>query len=633
MVNKLEIFEKIEGLLPENSKVVDMVFEGANIVLYTKNVNFFLQGKEKIKEIVDVIKKRIDLRMDESMLLDVEKTKKYIEEITKDAEVTDIFFDPKRSIVVIESKKPGVVIGKNGDLTQKIREKTHWTPKIIRAPAVKSDVIKTIRKTLFKYSEFRRKFLDKVGRKIYSEWQRGRNYWVRLSALGGFREVGRSCLLLQTPKSNVLLDVGVNVASDDFDAYPYLQAPELKIKDIDAVIITHAHLDHIGLLPLLFKYGYDGPVYMTEPTRDIGVMLQLDYIDVAVREGKEPIYSSTEIKEMIKHIIPLNYGEVTDIAPDIRITLLNSGHVLGSSMVHLNIGDGFHNVLYTGDLKYGNTLLLDKAITTMQRLETLIIESTYGGSKDIQTPRQESIKKLVEVVNKTINRKGKVLIPVLGVGRAQEVMLILEEAIRFKKIPSIPIYIDGMVWDITAIHTAYPEFMNKNVRKQIFVNKVNPFLSPVFKRIGSAQERKQLVENKGPCVILATSGMLVGGPSVDYFFNLAEDKRNSIVFVNYQAEGSLGRKIQNGNKEVAVLYKGKKVPVKVNLDVYAIKGFSGHSSRNELLSFISHLKPKPRRVIINHGENSKCLDLASTIHKKFSVETSAPRVLDALRLR
>ena len=208
----MEIFEKIEKLLPKNAKVVDMVFEGANIVLYTKNKDFFINGKETIRNIVDVVKKRIDLRMEESMLQDVEKTKKFIESITlKDSKLTDIFFDPKRSLVILESDKPGVTIGKNGEITQKIKEETLWTPRVIRSPAIKSEVVRTIRKTLFKYSDFRRKFLDNVGKKIYSEWTRPKNYWVRLSALGGFREVGRSCLLLQTPRSNVLMDIGINM--------------------------------------------------------------------------------------------------------------------------------------------------------------------------------------------------------------------------------------------------------------------------------------------------------------------------------------------------------------------------------------------------------------------------------------
>ncbi len=628
-----KLIENIKKLLPSDAMITDYAFEGANIVLYTKNKLFLFNHKTSIKKVVETIKKRVEVRPDTILLRDPESTKKEIlEMVPKEAGIKDLWFDEKRSIVIIEADKPGIIIGKNGALLEKIRNNTIWIPKVRRAPVVKSDIIRTIRLTYYQNSDYRRKFLNELGKKIYVDWNRNEKYWVRISALGGFREVGRSCLLLQTPISKVLIDCGVNVANER-NAFPHLEAPEFNIKDLDAVIITHAHLDHHGFLPYLFKYGYKGPVYCTEPTRDIMTLLELDYVDIAQKEAKKVLYDSRDIKEMVKHTVCFEYGEVNDITPDIRITFHNAGHILGSSMVHLNIGEGFHNFLVTSDFKFLDSKLLNKAETSFLRLETVMIESTYGSKDDVLKPRREAELDLINYVSKTINRGGKVLIPVLGVGRAQEVMLILEEAVRKKLLPEIPIFIDGMVWDIAAITTTYPEFLNKKIRNLIFQQDHNPFLNPIFKRVGSNKERKEVIEETGPCVILATSGMLVGGPSVEYLKALSDNAKNSLIFVAYQGQGSPGRDIQNGAKEIYLEHEGKKMLVPIKLEHHTIHALTGHSDRNELINFVKSLNPRPKRIIINHGESSKCLDIASTLHKIMKVETSAPRNLDALRIR
>jgi uncharacterized protein len=239
------------------------------------------------------------------------------------------------------------------------------------------------------------------------------------------------------------------------------------------------------------------------------------------------------------------------------------------------------------------------------------------------------------MITKTIvEKKGKVLIPTLGVGRSQEIMLILENLVRDGKLPEIPVYIDGMVWDMTAIHTAYPEYLNADVRRQIFQRDNNPFLHPMFKRVGSAKERTDLIENQGPCVIIATSGMLVGGASVEYFSKLAEDPKHSIIFVSYQGEGSLGKRVQRGERSLMVSVNGRKPEqIEVKMDVYTIDAFTGHSDRAELMNYVKKCIPTPRRVLTNHGEVSRCLDLAASIHRTFNIETMAPKNLDAVRIR
>ncbi|MEM3690374.1 MAG: beta-CASP ribonuclease aCPSF1, partial [Candidatus Micrarchaeia archaeon] len=541
----------------------------------------------------------------------------------------------KRSMVTVEVGKPGVAIGKDGSTLKEIRNKTLWIPIIRRKPAIQSNIIDSIRGILYQQSDFRRRFLNETGHRIYDGWIRGkRQEWVRVSFLGAGRQVGRSCIYLQTPESRILLDCGVDVAAENSNAYPHIEAPELEIGQLDAVILTHAHLDHSGFIPYLFRYGYRGPVYCTAPTRDIAALTLLDYVKIMRSSGKEAIYSSEDVQEMVKHTITLEYEEVTDITPDVRITLYNAGHILGSAMVHLHIGNGLHNMLYTADMKYAKTELLEAAETNFPRLESMIIESTYGGSDYVMPSRKECDELFKRLITETIANGGKILVPVLGTGRAQEIMLTVEQMVRKGEIPPIPVFVDGIVWDITAIHTAYPEFMNSTVRKQIFRDDNNPFLSEIFKRVGSAQERKQVFEEQGPCLILATSGMLVGGPSVEYLRNLADNPKNLLIFVSYQGQGSLGRRIQNGEREFTMTNEdGKQELVKLNMRVETIEGFSGHSSRKELLNFIYKCNPKPKKVIVHHGESSRCLDLASTIHKQFRIETAAPRNLEVVRLK
>ncbi len=628
----MDILKTIKDKLRE--KITEAGFEGANIVLYTNNENFLREGEGEIKRIVNEIKKRIELRGDSKILWSEEQAKSEIKNIVpREAEVIDIIFDVHRSIVIIEAKKPGLVIGKQGSILNEIRNKTLWTPQVQRSPAIKSKIVENIREVLYANNNYRRRFLNAIGKKIYQDWDpEKKDEWARLTFLGSARQVGRSSILLQTPNSKVLLDCGIDVSSSGEHKFPYFNIPEFDLNQLDAVILSHAHIDHSGFVPYLYKMGYKGPIYMTPPTRDVAALLALDAIGVSYKQAEKPLFSSTDIKEMVKHSICLNYNEVTDVTSDIRITFYNAGHVLGSAMVHINIGNGSHNLLYTGDYKYGKTRLLDPAATMFPRLESVITESTYGSKADVLPPRKEAEEEFLSLINKTIKRGGKVLIPELGLGRSQETMLILEDAMKNGKIEKVPVYIDGMIWDINAIHTAYPDFLSNNIKALTFQDK-NPFTSENFSRVGSHQERKEVCEG-GPCVVLATSGMLVGGASVEYLKEFSSSEKNSLIFVCYQGRGSLGREIQEGLKTTKMVVDGKEETVHINLEVHnTIRGLTAHSGRNEIMSFFSRINPKPKRIIVNHGEVSKSLDLASSLYKLQRVETSVPRILETLKLR
>lgn len=624
-----DILKSITDELPK--AITDAIFEGANIVLYTNEKEFIRTGEEKIRDVVNKVKKRIELRADQKILLAEEETDKTIRALVpEEAEITNIIFDVQRSVVIIEAKKPGMVIGKQGSLLNDIRNATMWTPTVQRSPAIPSKITEKIRSVLYANNNYRRKFLDAIGKKIYTDWNPEKmDMWVRLTYLGSGRQVGRSCLLLHTPKSKVLLDCGINPGiAEGPERFPYLDVAEVgDLNSIDAIVLSHAHTDHAGLIPYLYKMGYRGPCYMTPPTRDIAALLALDFVGVAYKQADSPIYKPEDIKEMVRHSICLNYGEVSDITPDIRITFYNAGHVLGSAVVHINIGNGLHNFVYSADTNYRKTRLLDPAVNFFPRVETITLESTYGSKDDVLPTRKEVEDRFLELVNETIKRGGKILLPELGLGHAQETVLRVEEAVRTGLLPEIPVYLDGMLRDINAIHTAYPDFLSASVRNQIFQDN-NPFTSSILKHVGSPAERKEVVEG-GPCIIIATSGMLAGGASVEYFKNLADSPNNLIIFGSYQAPGSLGRTVQEG----ATIVKANDETVEVKMQVETMYGLSAHSGRNELLQYVSRMNPKPRRVIINHGEASKCLDLASTLYKLNRVETIVPRNLETVRLK
>ena len=373
-----------------SSDLSSTIFEGANIIVYTTDIAFFKNGDAAIKDVVNNIKKRIELRADKSLLMSQEETEKRIREIIpEESELTQIIFDPQRSTLILETKKPGLAIGKGGFILKEIKQATMWTPQVQRSSAIPSKITEKIREVLYQDNSYRKKFLNNIGEKIYKGWNPEKmEEWVRITALGGGRQVGRSCFLLQTPISKILIDCGVDVSSNDKNKYPYLEVPEFDLTTIDAVIISHAHLDHSGLVPYLYKMGYKGPVYMTAPTRDIAALMALDFIGVAYKQAAAPLFKSTDIRSMVKHSISLNYCEVTDITPDVRITLYNAGHTLGSAMIHFNIGNGLHNYVYSGDIKFGKSRSLEAATSYFPRIETLQLESTYGG-KDCNYPRSE----------------------------------------------------------------------------------------------------------------------------------------------------------------------------------------------------------------------------------------------------
>ena len=631
---KVEISQIVLEHVPKEAEITRIEFEGPALAIYTKRPEILTEQSHIIADIVNIIRKRIVVRSDPSVRLDEKDAERITSEIIpKEAEITNINFDPSLGEIIIEARKPGMVIGKDGAVLQKIVRETRWRPRILRSPPLPSKIVAHMRHYLHSESKERERILRTAGERIFRPIIHGVRD-VLVTALGAFQEVGRSAILLQTKESQVLLDCGINPGtSNPLEAFPRLDAPQFDLDTLDAVIVSHAHLDHCGFLPFLFKYGYDGPIYCSAPTSNLMTLLQLDYLDVMSKQGIMPPFDQKDVRECVLHTLPLRHGTVTDIAPDIRLTLHNAGHILGSSVVHLHIGEGLHNVVYTGDYKFAKTTLLEPAVTEFPRVETIITESTYGAVQDIMPSRIEAEEKLASIINSTLERKGKILIPVPAVGRAQEIMLILDGYMRRGMIKEAPVFIEGMISEATAIHTAYPEYLAREVRNSILHDGINPFQSDYFTAVEHPSAREEIIEGE-PCIVMATAGMLEGGPIIEYFKRLSSDDRNTIIFVSYQIEGTLGRRIQKGLTEAPTIStEGKIELVKVALKIESIEGFSGHSDRKQIISYIRRLTQRPEKLIVCHGEKAKSISIANLFQRKYKIDAMVPEVLETIRLR
>ena len=431
-----------------------------------------------------------------------------------------------------------------------------------------------------------------------------------------------------------MIDCGINPgARNAYDAFPRLDWANITLDELDAIVIGHAHLDHTGFLPALLKYGYRGPIYCTEPTLPMMNLIQLDAIKVATAQGRIPIYAERDVHQIMRQTITLPYGSVTDISPDIKLVLSNAGHILGSATCHFHIGNGDHNFVYTGDIKYAKSMLLESAFTNYPRVETLLIESTYGLKEDIQPTRQEVESAFISAVNTVLKDGGKVLIPIPAVGRAQELMMVIDQYMKSGDLTEAPVFMEGMIQEATSIHEAFPEYLARELKKKILETDDNPFDSEYFTNIEHADGREEPLRDGSPCIIIATSGMLEGGPVLEYFKNIAPHKQNKILFVSYQVNGTLGRRVLDGSRQVSILGKEGKVEViTINCGIERLDGFSGHSDYNQLMSFVQRLRPKLRRVLVNHGEKKKSENLSASIRRMYRVASHYPQIQEAIRL-
>ena len=631
-----ELKKKISKMIPDDVDY-EVDLEAGSIAIITKQPQAFGGAGDNLTvRIAKTIKRRIVIRPHSDILADEKTVHDAVAQIIpSDAKVRKVWLDPALSQVILECDDPSTAVGRKGSNIRALRDEIGWLVDVVRAPAIESRTQHDIRRYRKELADERKSLLRKFGTRIYRT-QRPGEPWVRVTALGSYREVGRAMHLVTTNESKILVDCGAKPTTNRSEVQPFFAAPEmLPLDNLDAVVITHAHIDHIGMLPVLFKYGYRGPVYCTPPTRDLMTLLQIDYIKVAKAEGNEPPYSKADIQECIKHVVDINWGDKTDISPDIKMTMENAGHILGSSSVYMQIGEGKgeHKLLFSGDIKYEKSWLFDAATVRFPKVETLVIESTYGGPQDVQPTRQQASQELQDLIQDALGRRGKIFCPVFAVGRSQEVMIAIDQLFKSGIVKPVTVWVDGMISEATAIHSSHPNFLNRDLRRQMLKGGMdNPFNSSWFKQVDSREQRDAILLDPNPCIVLATSGMMTGGPIVEYFKHWAPEPSATLCFVGYQASGTLGRRLQKGHAQVPLMDGGQTLMIDIRCNMVTIDGFSGHSDRNQLIDYVDALNPTPRKIICHHGDPQTCNAFRQGLREKFRVQTYAPANLETLRL-
>ncbi|WOV93634.1 MAG: beta-CASP ribonuclease aCPSF1 [Candidatus Nitrosoabyssus spongiisocia] len=621
--------------LPADASVTRIEYAGPYIAIYTDKPRRLLSDTSIISNLVSTIKKRIIVRTDESMRKPADEAKQIISKLVpKEADLQNVLFDPVSGVASVQVKRPWLLRADSGKFDYvKTVEESGWKIRVRKASTGTSNTIQTIQHALQTSVPERSKQLRSIGDDIFRSRLVQRTE-ASLFTLGGFGQVGRFSMLLATPESKVLIDCGINPgARHPTDSFPRLDWLDLTLDDLDAVVIGHAHLDHTGFLPVLCKYGYKGPIYCTEPTLPMMNLIQLDAIKVASAQGRVPMYSDRDVKQIMRQTITLPYGTVTDISPDIKLVLANAGHILGSSLCHFHIGNGGHNFVYSGDIKFAKSILFEAANVNFPRVETLLIESTYGAKEDIQPSRDEVETSFNQAVNETLKGGGKVLIPIPAVGRAQEIMMVIDQYMKSGDMVEAPVFTEGMISEASVIHESFPEYLARDLKQRILETDDNPFDSEYFTNIDHVDRRDEAMREGSPCIILATSGMLEGGPVLEYFRNLAPHEKNKILFVSYQVNGTMGRRVLDGARQVSMMTQtGKVEAVSINCQMEKLDGFSGHSDYNQLLSFVHKLRPKLKRVLVNHGERRKSENLSAVIRKMYRLPAHYPQIQESIKL-
>lgn len=446
---------------------------------------------------------------------------------------------------------------------------------------------------------------------------------VSIKFLGGLRTVTGSSHLVLAAKSQVLIDAGLFQGHRD-EAYQVNTVFHYNVRKVNALILSHAHIDHCGNIPTLVKKGLRCRIYTTAATKSLAELMLEDSGKIQEEDVKyvnkinrrlglplrKPLYTRKDASGAVKRFRNLSYNQKFCVAKNVFATLYNAGHILGSSIVVLDIKDDSGNIRlgYAVDLGRKNLPLLeDPAIP--KDLDYLILESTYGGR--LHSPIDEAKVKLKDAICRTIGRKGKVIIPSFILERTQELLYFLNELLKEKAIPSIPIYVDSpLAIGITELFKVHNDYMDKETRLAMDSG-ASPFEFLNLKFIRDQRESKSLNNDKRPMIIIAGSGMCESGRVLHHLKNNIEESRNTVLVVGYMAKDTLGRRMVERQKIVRIFG----VEYELNAEVVVINAFSGHADKNELVDFVSACLPL-KRVFLVHGDEEQTLALYDALTPK-----------------
>lgn len=453
---------------------------------------------------------------------------------------------------------------------------------------------------------------------------------MKIKFCGAVNGVTGSCHLVSTNEHQILLDCGMFQGGKKEEEANTEQFP-FQPKDIECVILSHAHVDHCGRLPILVKQGFNGPIYCTDATADLLKVMLLDCAHIqqkeaewqskkAVRKGLppvEPLYTIEDAEAALKLVTPILYDTLFIVNDQIRAVFNDAGHILGSAITELWITENDKTVklVYTGDIGVNNRPILRDPVK-IKKADFVVMEATYGNR--LHESNTESIKSLIDIITNTVRRGGNVIIPAFAVGRTQELIYELNrfyESDEYYRniLKNVPVYIDSpMAITTTQVFRKNAQVFDAETREYI-LNGDNPLDFPNLNFTRTSEESMSLNEDKHPKIILSASGMCEAGRIRHHLKHNLWNPKNSIVFVGYQANGTLGRRIVDGEKELSVL--GEKIFVQAK--VYYLEGFSGHADYEGLMDWVKGLKTAPQHIFLVHGET----DSKEALEQKIREET------------
>ncbi len=465
---------------------------------------------------------------------------------------------------------------------------------------------------------------------------------IKLTFLGAAGNVTGSRFLLEADGSRVLVDCGLYQERQfrDRNWQPFVVDPA----GIDAVLLTHAHLDHCGLLPKLAKEGFKGPIYCTGATAEIAKIVLLDSAKLqaedaaykAKRHAKEgrkgpypvqPLYTVEDTQACLQQFTPIRYQVPFRVTDGIEAVFSDAGHILGSSIIRVNVReDGeLRSVLFSGDIGRPNRPIVHDP-EKLKDADYVLVESTYGNR--VHEEVEDVRVKMAEVINRAVKRGGCIVVPSFSVERAQEILYHVNGLYRDGRIPEFPVFLDSpMAAKVLDIFEHHSELFDEEAQELVRQH-IEPFNFPHLTITQSTDESKSLNEVKGPMMIIAGSGMCTGGRVKHHLVQRIARPENTVMFVGYQAVGTLGRRIVDGENEVRIL--GRQHPV--NAEIVRIHGFSAHADKFELLKWLKSLKRPPIKIFVVHGEQNSAKDFAKFLHKETGWKIKVPAYRDTVKL-
>lgn len=459
-----------------------------------------------------------------------------------------------------------------------------------------------------------------------------------LGASGG--EVTGSSYLIQTDNANVMIDCGLFQGAQKINNYNRLpkRGP---LQTLDAVVLTHAHLDHTGRLPLLTRFGYAGPIYATPATIELtGLILRdsahLQEEDVRrqnrrrAAEGKaplEPLYSARQVGQLHPLFRAMKYDRPTPVADGVSVRAVEAGHILGSASLEVTVSEGGRQkvIVFSGDLgPRGAPLHRDPK--PFKSADLVFMESTYG---DRDHPSlQETAVAAREAVRETVERGGRVLVPVFAIGRTQLLLYLLAGAFKRKTLKPFPIFVDSpMAIEATNVYRRHMELFDEEAEAMVKAGELSKHLTTV-KAIPEAAESRALAKRPGPFMVMAGAGMCTGGRILHHMANHLSDPTTLMLMVGYQSRGSIGRAIIDGTKSVKVFGRS----VRVEAKAHTFSGLSGHAGQKDLLAWIGTLAPSRPRIILTHGEDMQRETIRAQIEARFGLRAEMPKYPDTIEL-